>query len=136
MEGVHKRLRQISTHLMLIDIPFFGVNASGARAASGPFEPPGRLENLALLVEGEGGGEPTEGKRSFGMRQRKVAMSKPIGVSILGQLVEHGMEGGRASRVVSGDRSSERRKQESSIDGGVIGRPLPVAVGVGGHGWQ
>ena len=131
MEGVHKRLRQISAHLVFVNVPFFGVNAGGAGAASGPFEPSDGLENLPLLVEGEGGGEPTEAERSFRMGQRKVAVPEPVGVTILGQVVEHGMKGGRSF----GDRQRGplrgAREQEGSVDGGVIRRPLPVSVGVG-----
>ena len=111
MEGVHERLGQVAAHLMFVDVPFFGVDAGGAGASGGAFEPSGGVEGVALLVEGEGGDEPAEDEGSFGVGEGELAVTEPVGVSVVGELVEHGMDGGGASRVVGRDGASEGREQ-------------------------
>ena len=86
----------------------------------------------SLLVQAERDEEAAEQERPFGVGQRPVVVAEAVGVAVAGEVAQVGVEGGDGARVVGGDGAAQPGQQQRGVEGRVVGRALPVPVGVQG----
>ena len=105
-----------SAHVVLL-------GEQAGRAARGPvaLEPADRLDLLALLVQGEGQDETAQHERAFGLAERPLVVPEPVGVAVLDQFGQVGVQRLDGARIVGGQRAADRREQQRGVDARVTG---------------
>jgi hypothetical protein len=116
-----ERLREVAAHLVLVGVVFLAEQLWWAAGSARAFVPGAGFDVVVLLVLGEGDKKAAQQEGALGVAEGARVVAVSVGVAVVGEVVEVGVQRGESAGIVGGDGATQAREEQGGVDGRVVG---------------